>query len=337
MKLKTHEQIAGGLHGRDCVRIIMECTECLEVQHLAIGATRAEVLETLRKVFRAGVQSISERENTVTLETAAWESIRARDGRRKATLRDLRHFVRRMMRQRDIACKPLRSMQTRDCRALLQRCFGNSAHSYRKGRAILHSIFAFGMRREWCDKNPVDRIENPYVSETEICPLSPKECSRLTRAAACTEHRDMQLSLHLLMYCGIRPAEVQRIDPFRDIDWKAREVHIRPSTSKTGGGRVLPLRRAGDLLRSHCPMVIPKSWERRWKDLRRAAGFHQWKADVLRHTFATYHVQFFHDYAALQVEMGHRDLSMLRSRYVNSLPGARQDAREFWRSTTATA
>ena len=335
MKLRTHEQIVGGLHGRACVRIIMECTECLEAQGLPVGATRAEVMEALRRVFRAGAQTIAERERTVSLETAAWESVRAREGRRKATLRDLRHFVRRMMKQRDMAAKPLRSMQTRDCRALLQRCFGNSVHSYRKGRAILHSIFAFGVRREWCDVNPVDRIECPYVSEAEIKPLTPKECERLSRAATRGEHRDMQLSLHLLMYCGIRPAEVQRIDPGRDIDWKAKEVHIRPSTSKTGGGRTLPLRRATELLRAHCPLVIPKSWSRRWKRLRRAAGFATWRADVLRHTFATYHAQFFRDYPALQVEMGHRDLSMLRSRYVNSVPGSRQDAREFWRAMSA--
>ena len=37
------------------------------------------------------------------------------------------------------------------------------------------------------------------------------------------------------------------------------------------------------------------------------AGFTTWQPDVLRHTFAGYHLRYFRDYTALQYETGHRD------------------------------
>ena len=54
--------------------------------------------------------------------------------------------------------------------------------------------------------------------------------------------------------------------------------------------------------------------------MRRAAGWnaeHPWPQDVLRHTFASYHLSHFRSYAELQVEIGHRDATLLRCRYVD--------------------
>ena len=68
------------------------------------------------------------------------------------------------------------------------------------------------------------------------------------------------------------------------------------------------------------------------KDLRpttrRAAGFRHWVPDVCRHSFATYHAAMFRNLPELQLEMGHRDTSLLRSRYM--VPACRKDAELFW-------
>ncbi|MBQ9829528.1 MAG: hypothetical protein IJO38_04235, partial [Akkermansia sp.] len=59
---------------------------------------------------------------------------------------------------------------------------------------------------------------------------------------------------------------------------------------------------------------------RHWRELRRAAGWnspaHPWPQDALRHTFASYHLSHFRSYAELQVEIGHRDATLLRTRYL---------------------
>lgn len=307
----------------DAARLALEALEGLGA--MVQGQGRGEVLVLLRRVIAAGTEAVRAAERTVSLEVAAWASVEARCELRPSSRRDLRHFVRRMLRVEGAGVSPLRGMSTGACRRLLQEAFGSSRSSYVKGRVILHSIFAYGMRQEWCDVNPVDRIEVPPVREKPITPLTVDEVGQLERVCEQKAHRPMRFSLHLLLYCGIRPAEVRRLRS-RDICWEDRMVIIRPSTSKTGGGRAVPLRGIGRLRREEC--VIPRNWQRRWKQVRQAAGFDRWVPDVCRHTFASYHAAHFRNLPELQLEMGHRDCTLLRSRYM--VPASRREAAGFW-------
>lgn len=308
----------------DAARLVLEMAEEAGLDPATLP--REELLRRLRRLIRAGARTLAQEDKTIPLAEAVRHSLEARRDRRPTTLRDLQHFSRRILRVAGAGERPLRSFTPADCRALLQQAFGSSAHSYRKGRAILHSIFAYGLRQEWCDRNPVAAVEVPRITESPIAPLSGAEIARLTAAAAHPEHREMRLSLHLMLYCGIRPAEVQRLDPARDIDRRNRCVLVRPHASKTGGGRVIPLRHA-EALRAE-DFRIPEHWEKRWRALRRAAGFRRWRPDVCRHTFASYHACHFRDPAALQLEMGHRDARLLWSRYVMATLG--DTAHRFW-------
>ena len=308
----------------DAARLVMECVEGLG--NRAAGMERDELLCLVRRVITAGISTIQAEERTECFEKTAWESVEARANRRPATTRDLRHYVRRMLRVEGVGQMPLRGMTAAQCRDILQKAFGQSVHSYRKGRVILHSIFAYGMRQEWCDFNPVDRIDNPEVAERLIAPLKQEEVEKLTSMAATRRFRDMRFSLSLLLYSGVRPAEVERISP-EDVCWEERQVIIRARNSKTGGGRVVPLRLLPGIRQQDC--YVPPNWQKRWLELRRAAGFTRWVPDVCRHTFATYHAAYFRNLPELQLEMGHRDVSLLRSRYM--APALRKSAKEFWR------
>lgn len=308
----------------DAARLVMECVEGLG--NRAAGMERDELLCLVRRVITAGISTIQAEERTECFEKTAWESVAARANRRPATTRDLRHYVRRMLRIEGVGQMPLRRMTAAQCREILQKAFGQSVHSYRKGRVILHSIFAYGMRQEWCDFNPVDRIDNPEVQEREITPLNQEEVMKLNSMAATRRFKDMRFSLSLLLYSGVRPAEVERISP-EDVCWEERQVIIRARNSKTGGGRVVPLRSLPGLRQQDCH--VPPNWQNRWLALRRAAGFTRWVPDVCRHTFATYHAAYFRNLPELQLEMGHRDVSLLRSRYM--APALRKSAKEFWR------
>lgn len=316
------------LEVEDAARLALEAVEGLRER--ARGLPRGELLLLLRRVIRAGAEAVLAAEQTVSLEVAAWASVEARGDLRPTSLRDLRHFVRRILRVEGAAQLPLRSMSSAQCRRILEEAFGGSRSSLVKGRVILHSIFAYGMRREWCDVNPVARVEVPVVQERPISPLSVEEVERLRRVCGLRAFRPMRFSLHLMLYCGIRPAEVQRLSP-DDVCWEEGVVIIRPRVSKTGGGRVVPLRGIGHLRREEC--TIPRNWGRRWLQLRRAAGFTRWVPDVCRHTFASYHAAFFRNLPGLQLEMGHRDCSLLRSRYV--APALRREAAGFWLAGTA--
>ncbi len=157
------------------------------------------------------------------------------------------------------------------------------------------------------------------MQEEVIEPLNIPDVRRLEAAAQRPQHREMYLSLYLMLYCGLRPTEVRRLQP-EDIRWGQRVVIVRSQTSKTGGGRVVPLRVKRKLAEELC--LIPANWGRRWRALRRVAGFMSWRPDTLRHTFASYHVQYFRDLPALQLEMGHRSTELLRTRYTAPLRGS---------------
>lgn len=312
-----------GVSENDTARLTLEAIETLG--ELASGASRPELVTLLRRVIQAGVAAVKAAEHTVSLSVAAWASVEARKDLRPTTRRDLRHFVRRILRVEGAADMPLRSMSTADCKRILAAAFGASPSSYRKGRVILSSVFSYGIRQEWADSNPVTRIDVPSVQEKHIEPLTPEEVEKLHEAASRPEFRDMRFSLNLMLYSGIRPTEVSRLED-GDINWSECHVIIRPRASKTGGGRAVPLRGVRGIRKRD--RHIPRNWKRRWQALRRAAGFRSWVPDVCRHSFATYHAAMFRNLPELQLEMGHRDTSLLRSRYM--VPSRRKDAEAFW-------
>ena len=312
-----------GVSENDAARLTLEAIETLG--ELATGTSHTELVTLLRRVIQAGVAAVKAAEHTVSLREAAWASVDARKDLRPTTRRDLRHFVRRILRVEGAADMPLRSMSTADCKRILAAAFGASPSSYRKGRVILSSVFSYGIRQEWADSNPVTRIEVPAVQEKSIEPLTPEEVEKLQATASRPEFRDMRFSLSLMLYGGIRPTEVSRLQA-GDINWEEGHVIIRPCASKTGGGRAVPLRGVRGIRKRE--RHIPRNWKRKWQALRRAAGFLHWVPDVCRHTFATYHAAMFRNLPELQLEMGHRDTSLLRSRYM--VPASRKDAEAFW-------
>lgn len=286
-----------------------------------------------RRCLALGEEQLRLQEKTVTFAKAAEEALAARErkGLRARSLCDFRYYCKRLLKRNPrLAQRRVRSITADECRTYLERAFSTPTQ-FKKGRLIMSGVFSTAFKKGWCRENPVVRVEVPPITETPIAPLTQQEVQRLEATATQPEHRDMQLSLHLMLYCGIRPTEVSRLDPERDIDRENGQVIVRPNTSKTGGGRVVPLR-GGKRLR-HVPLTIPKSWQRRWRELRQAAGFcgtHRWVPDVCRHSFASYHAAHFRNLQELQWEMGHRDTNLLRTRYVS--PVSRQAARRFWQS-----
>ena len=96
-----------------------------------------------------------------------------------------------------------------------------------------------------------------------------------------------------------------------------------PPRARRAAGAWVPLSKADAIT----ARSIPHRWKERWHALRRAAGWNNgnsWQPDVCRHTFATYHAVHFRNFAALQLEMGHRGSTLLRTRYVYMRAGMRR-------------
>ncbi len=330
------------LEGVDAARLVLETLEEMPELQLAVAEGKAALMQALRRVLREGVAAVRAQDKTVPFAHAAEESMERRRlaGRRATTLRDLRHFIRRLLRVPGFGERPLRAMGVEECRQALEMAFGNSAHSFRKGRAILHSIFAYGMRQGWCCMNPVAGIEVPAVVEKEIVPLSLQECRQLVEVAQKPRFRDCLPALGLMLFAGVRPGEVARLR-WCDVHCEEGALSISARHSKTGGARRVELCPALQKLLQHrfpeCArqpqqLICPPQWQRRWRKLRRAAGFTScWVPDVLRHTFASYHALTHRNLPALQLQLGHRDARLLMTRYLNLTGLRRSDSDRFWR------
>lgn len=295
-----------------------------------------ENLRLLAQVLRHVLGTLHTEESlpSVSFREAAEARLQAAAHRRPHTRKDLASYVRRFLRHATFADEPLHRIRTEDCRLLLDTHFNISPHVYRKAQSALHSIFSYGRRRQWCEYNPTEGIDLPPVKEETLRPLTLPQIRALLRACSGGSLKQMEPAVRLMLWCGIRPTEVQRLC-WGDIDRGERCVYIEPRTSKTGGARAVPLRGgACALLRErHAAdeLIAPRDWQRLWCALRHRAKLFPWRQDTLRHTFASMHLKNFHNLGLLQEEMGHSSLNLLRTRYLNLRGISAADAAQFFR------
>lgn len=269
-----------------------------------------------------------------SLRDCAEKCLSVKRGRRPRTVAEFRMISSKILRLcPEFAEMPLSQLGAKHCELMLQHCFSTPRQQL-KGYLILHGIFAFGLRHRWCYYNPVAILEKPVVQEREIELLSWQELKRLLRTARKPQHRPCLAALALMLWAGVRPNEISRLD-WQQLDWEEHVVVIPAQHAKTGGCRHVSM---GAALRSVLKSagvqqqgkICPADWGRRWKALRAAAGLIPWRQDVLRHCFASYHVKKWHDYGRLQAEMGHRSADLLRTRYLSMRGISTQQAHTFW-------
>lgn len=314
----------------DGVRLVMELLERI---HIMDGETKVERIGRLRHAIQLGAEQEEKERKTVFFEIAVRESVVSRLDRRPSTVADLQYLSRRLLRWNpELIERPLRFISTEECRQCLEKAF-TTPSQFKKGRAFLHSVFAFGHRRGWCADNPVACVEVPMIHEREIEPLTLREVQRLTKATLKSEFKRCAPAVGIMLWAGVRPCEVSRLR-WENIDWEENVIVLRPQHSKTGGARHVSIppvlkRWLVDNRADGC--LCPPNWKRQWSRLRNRACLGKWRQDTLRHTFASYHVKVYRNLSILSLEMGHVDLKLLHSRYVNLSRLTRADAKCFWK------
>ena len=301
----------------------------------ALAAGRGKV-KRARQCIVAGDAALRQQEKTVTFEKAVEAALKARQDRRQRTLYDFRYFTRRFLKRcPGLAKRRVRSITTEECAAYIETAFDTPCQR-RKARLMLSGVFSTAVKRGWCDANPVARVEAPRVEEKTVSILSPEEIEQLTATAEDYQGGSCAAAVGMMLFAGIRPHEVERLT-WQEVDLPQHAIYIHPRHSKTGGARRVTIHRPLErILQRHrqaaANRICPPNWRRHWTQLRRRAGWdtpaHRWQQDALRHTFASYHLSRFRSYAELQLEMGHRDATLLRTRYLN-LPQVQQGMR-YW-------
>ncbi len=290
------------------------------------------VLQFCAKVVAMGLQHIRTKEMTFADGFALY--LKSKQHLRPDSVRNIRCIGNRLLRTNpEFGKRNFSELSVSECEEWLNAAF-HTNQQFNKARTILHGLFEFALRREWCDKNPIKRIERKKVVEKEIQPLKLAETKRLIKTAQ-NESPEYAVVAALLVYTGIRPREVRRLT-WRDIDTEEKIITVRSQCSKTGGVRQVEIPPVlNRLLITHKSQntshICPTDWQRRWRKIRDNSGFRgRWVQDVLRHTYASFHAKRYANLPRLQLNMGHYDVSLLRSRYVNMRGISNTDARNFF-------
>ena len=289
-------------------------------------------LQFCAKVIEVGLRHIRTKEMTLADGFALY--LKSKQHLRPDSIRDIRCIGNRLLRTKpELGKRNFSELSVSECEEWLNAAFHTNPQ-FNKARTMLHGLFEFALRREWCDKNPINRIERRKVVEKEIQPLKLAETKRLIKTAQ-NESPIYAIVAALLVYTGIRPREVRRLT-WRDIDTEEKTITVRSQCSKTGGVRQVEIPPVlNRLLITHksenISHICPIDWQRRWRKIRDNSGFRgRWVQDVLRHTYASFHTKYYANLPRLQLNMGHRDLSLLRSRYINMHGISRAEAKCFF-------
>lgn len=291
-------------------------------------------LQFCAKVIEVGLRHMRTKEMSLADGFALY--LKSKQHLRPDSVRDIRCIGNRILRTKpEFGKRNFSELSVSECEEWLNAAFTTNSQ-FNKARTMLHGLFEFALRREWCDKNPIKLIERRRIIEKEISPLTFSQIKNLIKTAKMPKHKECLPAIGLLMFAGVRPREVHRLT-WKDIDLEENSITIHSLCSKTGGVRQVEI--CSSLKRLLAPFangkknerVCPKNWQKRWRDIRNDSGFKNvWVQDILRHTYASYHAKRFKDLPRLQLNMGHYDLSLLRSRYVNMRGISHADARDFF-------
>ena len=292
-------------------------------------------IQHCQKIIELGIKAYREQSIGKTLIKGFEQYLASKSDLSKDALKDIKYLGARLFR----TCPQMKmvkfsNLTSSRCLEWLEKSFDTNVQ-FNKGRTFLSGLFSYAIKQNWLKENLISSIEIKHVEETEIKALSIPQIKRLLKTAKLPAHKACAAALGIMLWAGVRPKEVSRLK-WKDIDLDERIITIRSSTSKTGGTRHIEITTVlrkwlQKLKKPPTENICPTDWIRRWKALRDDAGFKgEWINDVLRHTFASYHLKQFKNLILLQAEMGHRDLNLLRSRYVNMQGISKDDAWTFF-------
>jgi integrase len=111
-----------------------------------------------------------------------------------------------------------------------------SPQGYTNFRRVIHLLFKFAVARGYAADNPVAEAERIKVRNGDIEIFTPLEIARLLAVAS----PEFLPSLAISAFAGLRSAEVERLE-WKDVDLAGRMIVIGASRSKTASRRIVPL------------------------------------------------------------------------------------------------
>ena len=207
---------------------------------------------------------------------------------------------------------------------------GLSPKSINNYHTAASSLLSFAVKRSYAAANPFKAIDKVRVPAKAPGILSPQECQKLLNAAG-----DRVLPLIAIQaFCGVRHAETLRLS-WSDIDMARGFVHVEAEKAKGARRRLVEM--SPNLKEWLLPYagrsgkLWPWSHEMYYQELgavRVSAGIKRWPSNALRHSYASYHLAFYQNAAALALQMGHTSQTMIFSNYREVVTP--DEAQRYW-------
>ena len=177
-------------------------------------------------------------------------------------------------------------------------------------RGNLVNFFNWAIASGYAISNPALAVERAIENDAPIRVLRPAQALELLQCAIRVDPRTVPY-FTLALFCGIRPAEVMALS-WDDINLERRTVHVTPQKSKTRRNRYVTLpENALDWLKlgGELPCFFVRC---RFKRFIRPRLSFKWSQDVMRHSFASYHLALHRNEASTCYEMGDNSTTLFK-------------------------
>jgi integrase len=205
-----------------------------------------------------------------------------------------------------------------------------SPQSINNYRAIVRAFFEYALKRELVEKNPVTSVDKVKLVDKAPEIFTPKQLADLLAAA----DPSLLPALALQAFAGLRTAEVLRLE-WSEVDLVRGFVTVAAHKSKTARRRLIPIaQNLAKWLRPYTQMSGPvystktRNYHADIEALRSSIGLAAWPNNGLRHSFASYHLAFHQDAAALMLQMGHTTTREIFEAYRELVRP--DEAQEYW-------
>lgn len=309
---------------------------------LADEATRAasllapfeiSLLEAARMVVAAKTAELE----SSTIENALESFLRTKTGRSEA------HTSAYGYMERDLAIsfagRVLSSITATELLAHTER-FATTPSAFNALTRLIGAFWRWCAKhpRDWCDAKCVEVLERKETTKAEIGVLNPKQCLALLRAAQ-DHYPECVPAFAISLFTGMRKAELARLEAG---DITTSGINLPATSTKTGCRRFIEMPAPLKVWLKAYPLqetVLPTSWLKKEKAVRRLAGWKvwsdlvdphappqtlpEWPHNALRHTHASVLIALGTPLETLTFEFGHSGgAQVLKSHYVGVMPRA---------------
>jgi integrase len=179
-------------------------------------------------------------------------------------------------------------------------------------RQAIVTLFNFARRRGYLPKGETTEaadVETVRDHDGEIAVLTPAQLTKLLRKSK----PEYQLYFALAAFTGIRSAELLRLE-WSEINFEKGHIEVKARKAKTGTRRLVPIQpnlakwlapyrgRKGKLFQSRRTVDSAIKFAKRL-DI-------PWKANYLRHSYATYRLSMVPDAGRIALEMGYSPVKL---------------------------